>query len=162
MKPVDFPQANTVFAKDQPEYLPLPARLEPHAEGAPVTSCWQFTPEELAQIQATGCVYVTQLTFGQALQPQVVSLDPPGYTDAQLLEVAEPIFEALGFSHVRVRVPPVDASRGDRRCLTALFGPERLHLPIGTVEPFTLEALAAYLRDQLPAAIASMPTGGEA
>lgn len=73
-EPIDFPAANTVFAKDQPEYLPLPAHV---ADDGTVTSCWRLSPEELAEVQRTGCVFVGQLTFGQALQPQFVAAVPP-------------------------------------------------------------------------------------
>lgn len=31
MKPVEFPGVNVVFAKDQPEYVPLPAMKVPDA-----------------------------------------------------------------------------------------------------------------------------------
>lgn len=31
MKPVEFPGVNVVFAKDQPEYMPLPAMKIPNA-----------------------------------------------------------------------------------------------------------------------------------
>ena len=30
MKPVEFPGVNVVFAKDQPEYVPLPAMKVPN------------------------------------------------------------------------------------------------------------------------------------
>lgn len=72
--PIDFPGANVVIAKDQPEYLPLPALV---AGDGTVVSCWRLTPEELAEVQRTGCVYVGQLTFGEPLQPQWVAAALP-------------------------------------------------------------------------------------
>ena len=39
MKPVEFKHQNVVFAKDQPEYQPLPALRLDTPEGE-VISCW--------------------------------------------------------------------------------------------------------------------------
>lgn len=68
MKPIEFPEQNVVVAKDQPEYIPLPAYVSP-GPTAGVTSCWELSPEDLAEVQRTGRVFVTQLTFGGPLQP---------------------------------------------------------------------------------------------
>lgn len=38
MTPIEFPEHNVVFAKDQPEYLPLPAHKSNGVTGE-VTSC---------------------------------------------------------------------------------------------------------------------------
>lgn len=75
MKPVEFPQQNTVYAKDQPEYLPLPAyRSE---DGQEVTACWGMSWHERIRTLVTGRVYVTLLTFGGPLTPSIVSVTPP-------------------------------------------------------------------------------------
>lgn len=66
MKPIEFPGVNIIFAKDQPEYQPLPAMRMPDGE---VFTCWQFTDEELAQLVKTKCIYFKQLTFNSPLQP---------------------------------------------------------------------------------------------
>jgi len=68
MKPVEFPEQNVVYAKDQPEYEPLPAHRTDDRESA-VTSCWEISDEDLAEIIATRRIYVTQLTFRHPLQP---------------------------------------------------------------------------------------------
>jgi hypothetical protein len=68
MKPVYFPEHNTVYAKDQPEYLPLPAYRD---ECGNVTSCWQMTWKERLRILFFGKVYFSVMTFGQPLQPQL-------------------------------------------------------------------------------------------
>lgn len=73
--PVEFPGFNVVIGKNQPEYLPLPARIE--VDGS-VVSCWRLSPDELAEVQRTGCVYVGQLTFNRGLQPQFVAGFLPG------------------------------------------------------------------------------------
>lgn len=66
MKPIEFKGHNVVFAKDQPEYLPLPALRLPDGE---VITCWQFDEQELADIVANKCIYLKQFTFNQPLQP---------------------------------------------------------------------------------------------
>lgn len=66
MTPVEFPQQNVVFAKDQPEYLPLPAYKD---ETGQVVSFWKLEEGDLEKIKAQGGIYVLQLTFNQPLQP---------------------------------------------------------------------------------------------
>ncbi|HYG03308.1 MAG TPA: hypothetical protein VD927_12740 [Chryseosolibacter sp.] len=68
MKPVEFPGHNVVFAKDQPEYQPLPALRIPGPQGEVIT-CWEMTKEELAEVMLTGRIYFKQLTFNGPLQP---------------------------------------------------------------------------------------------
>lgn len=47
MKPVEFPGVNVVFAKDQPEYIPLPAMKVPNDPQGIIITKWQLSPEEL-------------------------------------------------------------------------------------------------------------------
>jgi hypothetical protein len=75
MKPVSFPQATVVYAKDQPEYVPLPAHVSIHGV---VTSCWELSNEELAEIILTRRIWLQAMTFGAALQPAAVRRDPAG------------------------------------------------------------------------------------
>lgn len=72
--PVAFPQQTVVFAKDQPEYQPLPAHVSPHGV---VTSCWELTDAELAKLRKTKRLWLQALTFGDALQPQRPSVEIP-------------------------------------------------------------------------------------
>ena len=72
MKPVTFPGVNVVYAEHQPEYIPLPAIRFPKGE---TIQCWEFTPEEVEEINRTGRVFVGQWTFGQSLQPINVTAD---------------------------------------------------------------------------------------
>lgn len=77
MQPVDLeiedraflpPHDVVVYAKDQPEYLPLPvAKL--HGDEGRVISRWRLTDEERAQIAAGADLYLEVLTFHQPLQP---------------------------------------------------------------------------------------------
>lgn len=66
MRPVEFKEQTCVFAKDQPEYIPLPAHVR--TDGV-VTSCWGMSWKERIRALFTGRVYVSLLTFGQPLQP---------------------------------------------------------------------------------------------
>lgn len=66
MTPIDFPGANTTFAKNQPEYLPLPAMRE---EDGTVTTCWQLTEEEIIDLVRTRKLYISIMTFNEPLQP---------------------------------------------------------------------------------------------
>lgn len=66
MKPIEFSEQNVVFGKNQPEYIPLPTLL---ATDGSATTCWEFEPGELEEIQKTGKIWFSQLTFFQPLQP---------------------------------------------------------------------------------------------
>ena len=55
MKPVEFAGVNVVFAKDQPEYVPLPAMKVPN------------DPQGLMSV----------LTFNKPLQPVLLTVDLP-------------------------------------------------------------------------------------
>ena len=54
-----------VFAKDQPEYLPLPANFD----GQSVETKWKLSWRERLSILFKGTMYLTLLTFGKPLQP---------------------------------------------------------------------------------------------
>lgn len=74
MEPILFEGANVIMGKDQPEYLPLPAYKTPDGT---VTTCWKLTPEELKQVQETGVIWLSTLTFNQPLQPILLYADKP-------------------------------------------------------------------------------------
>lgn len=84
MSPVEFPEQTTVFAKDQPEYQPLPAHCAPDGT---VVSCWRLTRRERIKLLFTGRLWLLQLTFGAALQPQSPTVDYP--FEKPVPEVAE-------------------------------------------------------------------------
>lgn len=68
MKPIEFPEQNVVFAKDQPEYQPLPAFRNSGGMGE-VISCWQLTPRERLRMLFTGKLWVSLAMFGKPLTP---------------------------------------------------------------------------------------------
>ncbi len=66
MKPVEFEGANQTYAKDQPEYIPLPVRK--FSNGLTM-SFWEFSDAEIDQIIKQRGMYHSQQTFYQPLQP---------------------------------------------------------------------------------------------
>lgn len=68
MKPIEFPEQNVVFAKDQPQYQPLPAFKDSGPEGE-VISCWKLTFKERVRILFTGKLWVSLLSFHNPLTP---------------------------------------------------------------------------------------------
>lgn len=67
MRPIEFPEANCVYAKDQPEYLPLPVYKTDYGS---VTACYELTFKEKIRILFGAKVWFTLLTFNNRLQPQ--------------------------------------------------------------------------------------------
>lgn len=62
-----------VYAKDQPEYVPLPTVRTP---GGTLVTRWALSDAEKAAIIRGEDIYVTVMTFGQKLQPLQVSVGP--------------------------------------------------------------------------------------
>ena len=67
MQPTYFKEHNTVYAKNQKEYLPLPAHK---TDDGIVISCWKMTLKERIKAFFTGKIYVSNMTFNMPLQPQ--------------------------------------------------------------------------------------------
>lgn len=63
-----------VFAKDQPEYVPLPGV---RTKDGMVTSRWQLTLGERLRLLFTGSLYLQVLTFNKPLQPVKLSVSQP-------------------------------------------------------------------------------------
>lgn len=72
MKPVEFKEQNVVYAKDQKEYMPLPALK---FEDGTVNTCWKMSWKELLKIVRTRKVWVSVMTFNKPLQPLLVCAD---------------------------------------------------------------------------------------
>lgn len=73
MKPIEFAEQNVIYAKSQPEYLPLPAYQFP--DGA--VFCWSLNPWERLKVLFTGRIWHQVLTFGKPLQPQLLGVHKP-------------------------------------------------------------------------------------
>jgi len=76
MNPIKFPEQNTLFARDQEEYLNLPAHLSPDKDGE-VISCWRLTFWERVRVLLTGRLWLRQLTFHRRIQPQLPQVERP-------------------------------------------------------------------------------------
>ena len=81
MEPIKFDGANVVFGANQPEYVPLPAERVGKPETGQINTCWALSPDELKKVQETGQIYVSLLTFGQPLQPVLLSVEKPDIYD---------------------------------------------------------------------------------
>jgi hypothetical protein len=76
MKPIKFKECNAVFAKDQPQYLQLPAHRD-FSQWSIITSCWKLTWLERFEIFFKGKFWFQQVTFKNPLQPQKPSIKKP-------------------------------------------------------------------------------------
>jgi len=76
MKIITFPEVTVVIAKDQPEYLPLPAYQFLDEQGR-IVCCWELTWRERFTILFRGRLWHQILTFKKPLQPQLLSVDKP-------------------------------------------------------------------------------------
>jgi hypothetical protein len=70
--PSPFPEV--VYAKDQPEYNPLPSIKQ--SDGCVVTR-WAMSWRERLRVLLTGSIYLEVLTFNQPLQPLKMSVTKP-------------------------------------------------------------------------------------
>jgi len=76
MKLIEFHEQTAIIAKNQPEYLPLPANISP--EGI-VTCCWELSDDDVAQIIKTRKIWHQILTFKKPLQPQLLLTEKPDF-----------------------------------------------------------------------------------
>lgn len=74
MKPVEFKHQNSVFAKDQPEYIPLPA-LKIDSPRGEVVSCWKMSFSERLKVIFTGMVWMSLVSFNRPLTPSYLSVN---------------------------------------------------------------------------------------
>jgi len=72
MKPVEFKHQNVVFAKDQPEYQPLPALRLDTSEGQ-VISCWKLSFKERLRVLFIGRVWMSLMSFNKPLTPSLLA-----------------------------------------------------------------------------------------
>jgi len=92
MKPIEFEGSNCVFAKDQTEYLPLPA-FKNNSEVGEVVSCWQLTWIERLKVLLRGRFYFSVWTFNKPLQPQRPFVDNPLTTFSKYIKLSQPTTE---------------------------------------------------------------------
>lgn len=77
MKLVEFPEQTVVIAKDQPEYIPLPAWRAEHDPSGRIACCWKLSWKERFKVLLGGLIWHEVLTFNQPLQPQLLSVEKP-------------------------------------------------------------------------------------
>lgn len=73
MKPTSFPEQTTVWAANQPPYLPLPA----YTDDTQTISYWRLTWRERWLVFWRGHVWLRQMNFSQPLQPQLPCVESP-------------------------------------------------------------------------------------
>ena len=76
MKLIEFDEQTIVIAKDQLEYLPLPAHQFNDVKGT-IAFCWKMTLRERIKVLFTGVLWHQVLTFNQPLQPQLLEVEKP-------------------------------------------------------------------------------------
>lgn len=83
MIPVTFPECNTILGMSQDEYAPLQAYRAPNGQ----TICaFRLSPQEMREIQETGTLWISVLTFNQPFQPIGLSTQCPFQRPAQAAE----------------------------------------------------------------------------
>ena len=80
MQAAEFPEQNMVIAKDQPQYLPIPAHLVPGDPDGTMVFCWKLSFAERLALLFGGVIWHRVMTFGIPLQPQSLSLEKPPMT----------------------------------------------------------------------------------
>jgi len=70
-----FEHLEVVFAKDQPQYLPLPAL--PLDDGNQIVTHWRLSWRERLMALFRGDLYLRVMTFRKPLQPISLSLERP-------------------------------------------------------------------------------------
>lgn len=80
MSPVEFDSANTTFADDQSEYIPLPAHID--SDGV-VTTCWRATFRDRLLFLITGRMWLQFLTWGKPLHPSKMTSTRPALKDRE-------------------------------------------------------------------------------
>ncbi|MCB0713420.1 MAG: hypothetical protein KDD67_13915 [Ignavibacteriae bacterium] len=69
MRPIEFPEQNSVFAKDQQGYMPLPVYYDKEGERGGIVSLWALSIRERLKVLITGRMYLLVITFHEPLQP---------------------------------------------------------------------------------------------
>ena len=77
MKLIEFKGQNVVIAKDQPEYLPMPAYRIPHDPRGTIICCWKLSIKERIKLLFKGNIWHRILTFNGSVQPQLLEVDNP-------------------------------------------------------------------------------------
>ena len=74
---IDFKEQTVTYAKDQPEYRPLPAYKYKDDPQGKIVCCWKLSLRDRIKVLMTGKVWHLILTFNHPLQPQLMMVDKP-------------------------------------------------------------------------------------
>lgn len=80
MKPITFPEHNFVFAKDQPEYTPLPAFIDKEDQTGQVIFCMSLSFKERLKLLFTGKLWCSLMMFRNKETGWVNPLTPSYFT----------------------------------------------------------------------------------
>lgn len=72
MNPIEFKDQNRVYAKNQPEYMPLPALKLDSGE---IIACWKMSFKERIKVLFTGKTWVSLMCFDNPLTPSFISVN---------------------------------------------------------------------------------------
>jgi len=79
MKLIEFPEQTVVIAKDQPQYLPLPAHRFAGDQEGRIAFCWSLSWRERLTVLWRGTIWQQVLTFNKPLQPQLLTTERPEF-----------------------------------------------------------------------------------
>ena len=77
MKLISFPEQTVIIAKDQPQYLPIPAYKFPDDPEGRIVCCWKLNWYDRFGLLFTGRIWHQILTFHLPLQPQLLTIKKP-------------------------------------------------------------------------------------
>jgi hypothetical protein len=77
MRVVSFPEQTVTYAKDQPQYISLPAHRFADDPQGRIACCWALTWRERLRVLFSGTIWQQVLTFNQPLQPQKLTVEKP-------------------------------------------------------------------------------------
>lgn len=77
MNSIDFPEANTALAKDQPHYKTIFVHAEIKTNKRQMIVCFELSDEEVERIIKDRKLWYAQSTFGQLFQPMVIMTANP-------------------------------------------------------------------------------------
>ena len=106
MKPIEFPEMNSVYAKGSKRFAELPAHT---TGGGHVITCWKPTFFERLRILFGGKIYCAQLTDKKGLQPQMLTVNRLGlftYTGKNRpleAKILDGVATVLGWIGIKIR-----------------------------------------------------------
>lgn len=83
-------EAEICYAKDQPEYLQLPALTYGSPEFGHRLSRWKMSWAERLHVLVTGHVFLHVMTFNTPLQPVMITVNPPSDLSVRPPVVVDP------------------------------------------------------------------------